>query len=105
MILIRHGQYNLAGKGDAQNYLTNHGREQAAITGRRLKDLGLKFTSLTSSSMCRARQTAEIILKELCDSTVTFTIDPLLCEGQPIPPDPPVPEGEADQDVSLLGFV
>ena len=39
VILIRHGQYNLEGKSDEERYLTELGREQAALTGQRLKIL------------------------------------------------------------------
>ncbi|QQP36579.1 Phosphoglycerate mutase family member 5 [Caligus rogercresseyi] len=97
LILVRHGQYNLEGQTDAHKYLTDLGREQAALTGKRIKDILAHYAidstpvRLTMSSMTRATETGNIILKELdpkigegaksCD---------LIREGAPAPPDPPL---------------
>ncbi|XP_040566355.1 serine/threonine-protein phosphatase Pgam5, mitochondrial [Lepeophtheirus salmonis] len=97
IILVRHGQYNLNGETDTQKYLTALGREQASLTGKRLHEL-LKYyaddntdITLTMSTMTRATETANIILKELdpkikeapkkCD---------LIREGAPVEPSPPL---------------
>ena len=64
------------------------GREQAACTGERLKELGHPYTSLLNSTMTRARDTANIIHTSLHDLPRTET--DLLREGAPYPPEPPV---------------
>ena len=90
IILIRHGQYNLKGKGDAERYLSELGRQQADVTGQRLKELelaGIKFATLHQSSLTRSMETAAIIRNHL--PHVPVKTDPLLCEGAPIQPDPP----------------
>ena len=91
IILIRHGQYNLKGKGDAERYLSELGRQQADLAGQCLKELelgaGLKYTALHQSTMTRSMETAGIIKGHL--PHVPLKTDPLLCEGAPIQPDPP----------------
>ena len=90
LILIRHGQYNLKGKGDAERYLSDLGRQQADLTGQCLKELelaGMKYTVLHQSTMTRSMETAAIIKNHL--PHVPIKTDPLLCEGAPIQPDPP----------------
>ena len=90
LILIRHGQYNLKGKGDAERYLSDLGRQQADLTGQCLKELelaGMKYTMLHQSTMTRSMETAAIIKNHL--PHVPIKTDPLLCEGAPIQPDPP----------------
>lgn len=61
--LIRHGQseWNVEGKvqGTKDSLLTDKGREQAAMAGRRLADLEIK--KIYCSGLSRARETAEII--------------------------------------------
>ncbi|GAB6030083.1 Serine/threonine-protein phosphatase pgam5, mitochondrial [Chamberlinius hualienensis] len=88
LILIRHGQYYESADTDAKRILTPLGREQAAFTGARLKELGHPYTILTFSSMARAKETAEIILKNL-KGLESRSCD-LIREGAPIPPEPPV---------------
>lgn len=41
------------------------GRTQAEYTGKRLRELGLPYTSMVRSTMARAQETAEIIAKSL----------------------------------------
>ena len=67
------------------------GNEQTDLTGRRLSELTkkIKFTKLTNSSMIRAIQSANNIVRHLPEDLPRFE-DPLLCEGAPIPPEPPV---------------
>lgn len=88
LILIRHGQYNLNGTRDEERFLTAMGIEQADCTGKRLQDLKKPYSSIVQSSMCRARETANIISKHL-PSVPVNTCD-LLQEGAPFPPEPPV---------------
>lgn len=91
VILIRHGQYNLDGSSDKENYLTSLGEDQAMGTGKRLKELGIKFDSITSSDMTRARQTADLIFRTLGqDHLCSVNLDPMLQEGAPALPDPPL---------------
>lgn len=54
LILVRHGQYNLNGSSDLQRSLTQLGRDQAQVTGRRLKQLALPYTRMIQSTMTRA---------------------------------------------------
>ncbi|XP_071502022.1 serine/threonine-protein phosphatase PGAM5, mitochondrial-like [Diadema antillarum] len=89
LILIRHGQYNLQGATDEARILTALGREQAELTGKRLKELGHPYTVLVSSTMARAKETADLIQAQLPPEIPRMECD-LLREGAPIPPEPPV---------------
>lgn len=89
LIFIRHGQYNLEGAADIDRYLTELGREQAALTGSRLKALSLPYTRVVHSTMTRATETAEIILSKMDKIEEVHKCD-LLREGAPIPPEPPI---------------
>lgn len=88
LILVRHGQYNMDGRTDADRYLTEIGRKQAACSGERLKYLGIDFDQIIRSTMTRAQETAKIISMSLPD--LKMSDDPMLEEGAPIPPEPPV---------------
>jgi len=63
LYLIRHGAYDSKQPGDEDvvNGLTPLGREQSRLTAGRLRAMPVEFSSLTCSTMTRARQTAEII--------------------------------------------
>ena len=99
----RHGQYNLDGESDCDRTLTKLGEVQAAATGKRLKELGIKFNSLFVSNMSRALQTSEIIKQELFkDCDLSFESDPLLREGPPCQPEPPVSHWKPELYVSYL---
>jgi len=90
LILIRHGQYDMNGESDCDHILTALGREQSAATGKRLKQLGIEFHSIISSNMSRAKETADIIVKNIGQPGLCVeTRDPILAEGAPIMPDPP----------------
>lgn len=95
LFLIRHGQYELNGKTDADRRLTPLGRLQAEYTGQRLKDLNFSYTSLTQSTMTRAKETAAIIQKFL--PSVPLKSCEFICEGAPIPPEPPVGHWKPEQ--------
>lgn len=88
LIFIRHGQYNLDGCTESDRYLTQLGRDQAALTGERLKVLGFPYSKLVYSTMTRATETANIIMEKL-DPKEVDQCD-LLREGAPIPPEPPI---------------
>ncbi|XP_011673375.1 serine/threonine-protein phosphatase PGAM5, mitochondrial-like isoform X2 [Strongylocentrotus purpuratus] len=89
LILIRHGQYNTDGITDDERILTALGREQAAMTGQRLKALNHPYTTIINSTMARAIETADIISAQIPDIP-RETYCELLREGAPIPPEPPV---------------
>lgn len=109
IILIRHGQYNMKGENDKERYLTGLGQEQAVLTGKRLKNSGIDFHSIICSNMTRAMQTAELILKELGRADLCIeTQDPVLREGAPCLPEPPVsnwhPDLHVTKQILLLSF-
>lgn len=91
LLLIRHGQYNLDGATDKERILTELGREQAIMTGKRLKELQLPITNVVISTMTRAQETGKLILKQLdhLDNLVVEN-DSLIEEGAPVPPEPKV---------------
>ncbi|CAL8128509.1 unnamed protein product [Orchesella dallaii] len=94
IFLIRHGHFHTAGEIDREQDLTKTGKTQAQLTGKRLKDSGIIFTSFRSSLMRRAMQTAEIMWKELEQDNIAIEAhDPLLLEGYPCSPEPPVGGG------------
>ncbi|CCD70516.1 Serine/threonine-protein phosphatase Pgam5, mitochondrial [Caenorhabditis elegans] len=84
IFLIRHGQYHL---DHEVKMLTPLGREQAELLGKRLANSDIKFTNMTMSTMVRATETANIILKHLPDD-LTRTSSPFIEEGPPYPPVP-----------------
>ncbi|XP_035257275.1 fructose-2,6-bisphosphatase TIGAR B-like [Anguilla anguilla] len=84
LTMVRHGetQYNkdklLQGQG-IDTPLSETGRQQAGAAGLYLRDL--KFTNVFASSMLRARQTADIIVKSNAHcSGLEIVLDPLLVE-------------------------
>lgn len=84
VILIRHGQCNLSHPNEV---LTELGRWHALQAGRRLQKLQLPIQEVVSSSLDRAKETAEII-RTCLPSNIVAAEDPLLNEGMPIKPDP-----------------
>ena len=64
--IIRHGETALNAKGVMQGRidepLNENGRNLAALTGRGMK--GIRFDACISSPLSRARETAEIVLRE-----------------------------------------
>jgi serine/threonine-protein phosphatase PGAM5 len=61
--LIRHGEYDQTDTTDSDigKKLTPLGIAQARLLSARLKEMPVEFTSLTSSTMTRARETAMVI--------------------------------------------
>jgi phosphohistidine phosphatase len=76
LYFVRHG---LAGQhgdypDDDERPLTDEGKKKTARVARRLAEMGLKFDRILSSSLVRARQTAEILVSEkLGDSVAEFS--------------------------------
>lgn len=89
LIFVRHGQYNLHAASDQDRTLTRLGRDQAALTGERLKELGLPYSRFVYSTMTRATETANIIREKIGDVEEIDNCD-LLREGAPVPPEPPL---------------
>jgi len=84
--------------GDCNRKLTRIGHEQAKLTGMRLSQLGVKFTHFYVSNMTRALETAGHIKEELTSGE--FKVDPILMEGPPVPPEPPVSHWNPEEYVS-----
>ncbi|PKL84226.1 MAG: hypothetical protein CVV24_00680 [Ignavibacteriae bacterium HGW-Ignavibacteriae-3] len=63
LFLIRHGDYSPQNDNipDSLNRLTPLGIAQARLVSQRLRSMNMGFNSLISSTMTRARQTAEVI--------------------------------------------
>ncbi|KAH8389868.1 hypothetical protein KR200_002961 [Drosophila serrata] len=84
IILVRHGEYFKTVHG---SHLTERGRLQAQRTGKRLREMGMSWDQIVTSTMTRAEETATIILKELDIDTNKMKHDSLLREGIPYPAD------------------
>jgi len=118
VFLIRHGHYHSKERTDRQKKLTQLGREQLKYTGKRLKEVGFDYSSVVSSTMTRAKESANIILEQLGTEnddgrkemrqdkdlgpsrvSLSFATDKLLEEGAPLPPEPPLDfwQPKADQ--------
>lgn len=107
-ILVRHGQYDMSGPSDDERYLTDLGREQADLTGKRLAEvvahLGAKDTepgqvNFVMSTMARASETARIILKHFSGSISEGAAScDLIREGAPCEPVPNVLAGIWDPE-------
>lgn len=63
----------------SERRLTELGKEQAALLGKRLAESGVKFDQVVMSTMPRAMETANIILEKL--PKVQSKMDSLLEEG------------------------
>lgn len=103
LILIRHGQYNLDGETDVDRFLTEVGRKQAAFTGDRLKLLEIPFDLMVRSTMTRAQETGKIISSHIAHIPIENC--PLIEEGAPIAPQPPIGHWHPEPSVSLPIFM
>ncbi len=90
LLYQRHGQYDETFKEDEKRILTPLGRQQAHLTGERLKEMisGIddKFKAvpvgvIRVSNMTRAKETASIISSHLPDYIERAEPDELLNEG------------------------
>jgi serine/threonine-protein phosphatase PGAM5 len=81
--LIRHGQYDQSDERDefTGRGLVPLGVAQARLLAARLKSMPVEFTSLTSSTMTRARQTAMVIHREFPE--LELRQSQLICECTP----------------------
>jgi len=81
--LIRHGDYDHDDESDPEigKALIPLGVAQARILGARLRGMPVEFTSLHSSTMTRARETALVIGEEFPD--LELQISPLIKECTP----------------------
>lgn len=72
------------------------------MTGKRLAELAIPFTTIVRSTMTRAQETSKIIEKSL--GNIPVEDDSLIIEGAPIPPEPPIGNWRAEKYVSFLFF-
>ena len=75
------------------------GREQAEMTGKRLKELNYPYTVMVNSTMTRATETANILAEHL--PKVPRKSCDLLREGAPYPPEPPLGSWRPEVSVSV----
>ena len=96
LLLVRHAQYDLQGRTDAERVLTPLGQRQSALVAERLHAIDaaaegfykkFELCTLVSSGMTRAIQTAEYILPKL-PAAPGFSRRPELNEGRPCLPEP-----------------
>lgn len=87
LYLVRHAKFNVYEQRDSDRTLTTLGRKQAELTGRRLKELDVPFTSVVHSTMTRAVETAALIHEHLKQLPIASC--ELISEGEPMPPEPP----------------
>ena len=84
LILIRHGQseWNALNQftGWENPDLTDKGVNEAINAAKIIKELGIKFDSVFSSSLIRAQRTGSIILKELNQEKINIRKDKSLNE-------------------------
>ena len=99
LILIRHGQYETWHDDGDKKVLTELGREQARLTGQRLRALSKNYNVLLHSTMPRARETAQLISE--CLPNVPTAETDLLREGAPIRPEPPSKRWRPKEYVSV----
>jgi len=98
IILIRHGQYINASEDEGRK-LTPLGKEQAALTGKRVAELvksGVVYPikHVYYSTMTRATETGQLIIPSLLDSenvlsSCSFEPCSMIREGAAFPPVPP----------------
>lgn len=100
IILVRHGEYLDVGDTDETHKLTERGRLQAKYTGIRLNDLGIHWDKVIASTMTRAQETADIILKEIDYDPKLMKHCSFIREGAPIPPQPPVGHWRPEKSVN-----
>jgi phosphohistidine phosphatase len=80
LYLIRHATASDIAPSDAERELTKEGREESRILGVALLKAGTKPEQILSSPLARARQTAEIIARELNFQNEVAIFDEL-CNG------------------------
>jgi serine/threonine-protein phosphatase PGAM5 len=100
LYLIRHGMYDRVEHADDRvaNGLDSLGREQARLIGARLTSLPVPMTSLVSSDLTRARETADLIGRAL---HMTAECDSLLRECTPAAERADYMKDHSHEDVAL----
>lgn len=88
ILLVRHGQYQYA-EDDLDCHLTPLGREQTDLTGQRLAQLNYPYARIVYSTMTRAIESTDEIIKHL--PGVPAVPCDFVREGAPFPPEPEVP--------------
>ena len=82
--IIRHGETAANKEGQLQGWiddpLNESGVDLAEVTGREMKKQGIRFDGCISSPLCRARETAEIVLRESGNGDVEIEFDDRLRE-------------------------
>ncbi|CAK5087740.1 unnamed protein product [Meloidogyne enterolobii] len=92
IFLVRHGQYfDQEDEKDARK-LTPLGREQAELLGKRLTEAKNKFKydKCVFSTLIRAKETGELMKKNMPHLEIECSLDSMLEEGAPYPPEPPI---------------
>jgi len=97
--LIRHGEYDSDDESDPTvgRALIPLGVAQARLVGARLRGMPVTFTSLHSSTMTRARQTAAVIGEEFPDLSLQSSA--LISECTPPTRRKDIMEGETPEDL------
>lgn len=84
LYIIRHGETDLNRQARIQGWintqLNNNGRKLAVMTGEAWKKKGVKFDLVISSPLDRARETAEICLRESGNNEIPMLFDDRLKE-------------------------
>uniref|UniRef100_A0A1I8BQM2 Serine/threonine-protein phosphatase PGAM5, mitochondrial n=1 Tax=Meloidogyne hapla TaxID=6305 RepID=A0A1I8BQM2_MELHA len=90
IFLVRHGIYFRKNKTVEEQKLTPIGREQAEFLGKWLTERkdDFNFDKCVFSTLLRARQTGEIIIKQMPHLKIECTLDSILEEGSPYPAEP-----------------
>ena len=73
LYFVRHASASAIAASDAARELTSEGYEEARVAGKALVKLGVKPARILSSPLLRARQTAEILGKELNSAVETLS--------------------------------
>jgi len=81
LYLVRHATASDVAPSDADRALTKEGREESRIVGAALLKTGTKPEQILTSPLLRARQTAEIIARELKFQNEVAVFDEL-CNGR-----------------------
>ena len=104
IVLIRHGQYDMSHKADELRVLTTLGRQQAELTGARLRELldGHKIyppKTVYYSTMQRATETYNII-KPYLPAMAQHCLKPcsMITEGAVARPEPPKPRWQPSDE-------
>ena len=83
LYFLRHGEaLDGAQFPDSERPLSNHGLQQAAAIGTFLRGRGIRFDHVFCSPLLRARQTAEILLRESGATPINST-DALFSSSDP----------------------